>query len=443
MKTLTFFLILIASSAFSQRDILHSNLSEYGTKMSYEEIWTDDEYIIMLAEGMVEKKKGHVLLIIHPEQGVVGSKVFAREAFHPYSELIYTSANDITVFYRILEKGKRKNYSLSFSKITRQIEIQEIGEDIEKIEKESIFSFMSEGRLLFASITKEKDKIGFREMTKEGTARVTHIYDMPDTLWQFINPKKSSFSKKVMERRGYVYGNSIRVIGTEARNKELTVRVFDFNLVTQKITINSITQPNKNKSIALSFAGDNLFFLKLSYTAGQPTTHEMELEILEYPTFRQLNSFICNSASRSIPFKSSTLNQVSFKTGLYFSGRKRKFSEPEIEDNVVSKLLHTFAQGQIFLSARPGSDNNIHLTIGSRSELLLTNTVITTISYFFGCVDYNFRVCSGNQKSSSEKIIDYLKSISKDKPDYAEFGNKRSFAVFNLFEKDEIVIKEF
>jgi hypothetical protein len=442
MKLLALLFCMTTLSVFAQRDLLNSNLSEYGTKMQYKEAWTDDEYIILVAEGMVNKKKANVFLVVHPDQGIIASHIVERESMHTYSGIIFTNAEELTVFYRMLVKNKRQNYRLSFSKITKQIAVSEIDDQIERIEKESVFSFLHEGRLLFASITKEKDKVGFRQMNSEGQAIVTHIFEMPDTLWQYINTKKSNFSRKSLDRTAYLSGNSVRAIGYEGKNKRFTAHIFDFNLETQKITINSFTQEDKYKSHLLAFAGDNMFFLKIASGSSQLPEYKMDLEILEYPTFRQLKFFTTSLSSLQIPYKTSKVWNVSFKSGLYFSGRNRKFTQP-VEENVSTiKLLSRLSAGEPFMSIRQ-KDSDLQLTIGSREDLLVTNTVMTNIYYFFGCIDNDFNPCPSSKNLASEKIIEYLETIREEKPDFLEFGHKKAFAVFNLYAKDQITLMEF
>jgi hypothetical protein len=442
MKSLALLFCLISLSVCAQRDLLNSNLSEYGTKMQYKEAWTDDEYIILVAEGIMNKKRGNLFLVVHPDQGIVASHIVERESVHTYSSIIFNNPEELTVFYRILVKNKRQNYSLSFSKSTRQISVNEIDDQIERIEKESIFSFLHEKRLLFASITKEKDKIGFRQMNSKGEAIVTHLFEMPDTLWQYINTKKSNFSRKSMDRTAYLFGNSVKAVGYEGKNKQFTAHIFDFNLETQKININSFTREDNYKSHLLSFAGNTMILLKIASGSSQSPDYRMDLEILEYPTFRQLKLYSSSLSSLQIPYKTSKVWNVSFKSGLYFSGRNRKFSQP-VEENVSTvKLLSRLSAGEPFMSARQ-NDANIHLTIGSREDLLVTNTTITNIYYFFGCLDYDLKPCRDSKKLASEKIIEYLETIREEKPDFLEFGHTRTFSVFNLYGKDEIRLMEF
>lgn len=427
----------------AQRDILRNNLSEYGTKMTYKEAWVNDDYIILLVKGTMKKKYGHVFLVVHPDEGIVASHIIEREAMHPYNDILYTDPETLVVFYRLLENGKRNNYSLTFSKSTREISIQPIGDELERIEKESIFSFMNAGSQLFASITKDKTKIGFRQMTKEGIARTAHIFDINDTLWRFINPNKSSFSKQVLSTKGYFYKNSARIIGFEERKKEFTAYVFDFNLATETITTRSFSQPDLYNSYAMSFAEDNIFLLKLASGTTEMPDYKMDIDVLAYPTFKPIKSFTTSLSSLAIPYKTSKVIRISYKTGLYFSGQNRKFSEPVEENTSTMKLLYSMSRGNPFISVQPGADNTIRLTLGSREDQLVTNTTVTTMYYFFGCLNYDLNPCSGNTKSASEKIINYLETIRDEKPEFLEFGHKRKFAVFNLNNKEEVSLLEF
>lgn len=443
MKKLIPLLIFVTFAAQAQRDLLKSNLSEYGKTMTYEEVWTDDEFIVLLAKGSINKKISHLFLVINPDQGIVASHIIERETLNPYTNMMFSDAETFTVFYRAMEKMKKKNYALTFSKTTREIRVQEIGEELEQIEKEAIFTFSHNDVHFFASVSKDKQKIGFRLLSDQGIASTTHVFDVSDTLWRFINPNKSNSSRKVLS--AYVTGNSIKTVGYEEKGKKFIAYIFNFDLETQKVTTRSFTQPvNAFRDFSMSFADDNIFLLKMAASASnQPPAYQMDLEILEYPTFESLQVYSTSLASLPIPYKTSRVSQLSFKSGLYFSGRNRKFTEPVQENVSTINLLSRLSRGEPFLFAKSGADNNIHLTIGSREDQLITNTVITTVTYFFGCIDSTLKPCVGSQKSPSEKIIEYLTTIREEKPDYLEFGNKRTFGVFNLYDKDEIVLMEF
>lgn len=447
MKIFLPLLVVVSFCAHGQRDLLKTNLSEFGTRLNYKEVWTNDEYIIVQAEGVFDKKSGNIFLVIDPEQGVVASRIVSRQAIHPYSKVMDINDETITIFYRVLENAKRQNYSLTFSKLNKEIIVEQIGDEIEKIEKESFFSFLTGDRLLFASVTKDKQKIGFREMTRQGTARVTHVFDLPDSLWDFLNPKKSAFSGKTIYRAANLYQNHVRLLGSEGGAKNFTGYIFDFDLETQQIKINTFHQDNgkKYKTLNMSLAGDNLFLLKMSFSSpSERPAYQMDLEILHYPTFKQEKFFTSSLTSLQIPYKTSRMGKISYKTGLYFSGRNRKFTDL-VEENVSTiKLMSTLSRGIPFIETRlDDATNNTHLSIGSNQEIFVTNTTINDTYYFFGCLDAQLNPCTGAEKTPSEKIIDYLEEIRDEKPDYTEFGHKRHFAIFNLYQKNEIALLEF
>lgn len=447
MRLLFSILCLLTTEAFAQREILKTNLSEFGSKFTYKEVWTNDKYIIVLAEGIFDKKNGNIFLVIDPDQGVVASHIVPRQAVHPYSTIMDISDETITIFYRLLENGNRQNYRLTFSVDTKGITVEPIGDEIEKIEKESFFSFMDEERLLFASVTKDKQKIGFRQMTRQGTALVTHVFDLPDSLWDFLNPKKSSFSRKKIYRSGNLYRDHVRLLGSVGGAKDFTGYIFDFDLNTQKIKINKFSQDNgkKYKTLSMSLAGDKIFLLKLSFSSpSERPAYQMDLEILGYPAFQQEKFFTSSLTNLRIPYKTSRMGKISFKTGLYFSGRNRKFTDLPEENVSTIKLMSTLSRGIPFIETRlDDPTQTTHLTIGSNEELLVTNSVINNIYYFFGCLDSQLNPCTGTEKTSSEKIVDYLEQVREEKPDYTEFGRKRHFAIFNLYQKKEIALLEF
>lgn len=130
---------------------------------------------------------------------------------------------------------------------------------------------------------------------------------------------------------------------------------------------------------------------------------------------------------------------------MYHSGRNREFEDLEEDGPDGNLTLKEITRADAYLKSWRGSDGNILLMMGSRSDVFITNTTKTNDAYFFGCLDKNLEPCAAPiaDKSPAENMSDYLTSIQKEKPIIYEFGFKRTFVAFKLKSKNEIVIKEF
>lgn len=439
MRHLFILMVILTSSlcVFAQRTILSSSLTEYGANMEFEEVWTDDDYIVMLGKGTIKGATVHTFFLIHPERGIQSTYTVKKSGLRPHN-LICASPESITIFYSSLEG---KTYCLTFSKTSSETSIQETTEKMNRVEKEALFSFMLGGRFLFASVTKDKSKFAFRELLKTGEDKIVYLFDLPQPLLKYL---KGSSGRK-FEQKGFIYDNLVRAIGKYVSGNQLILDVFEFDLSTQKISINTTTQNNKYKSFSATFAGDNIFLLKSNNGISEgKNVYELYLDVLKYPSFDFQERFICTEQAGSIPFKSSHINQITFKTGLYHSGRNKDFSDLEDEGVTFSKTLQAMGTGETFITANQTVDGNFQLMVGSHHDILITNTVKTTISYFFGCLDKNFKPCEEVlEKSKEEKRHDYLKSIQKEKPEYTAFGYRKAFLISNLKERKEIEIKQF
>jgi hypothetical protein len=440
MKNLLTLLVIVTCSlcAHAQRTILSSALSEYGTNMTFEEVWTDDEYIVMLGKGLTKGATYHTYFLIHPERGIISTHAIKTTGVRTYN-MICASPEEITVFYSSVANGQA--YCLTFSKATGQAEVKETEEKLNRIEKEALFSFALNGRFLFASVSKDKTKFAFRELLKNGEDRVAYAFDLPETLLKYLK----GTSGRNFDKRVFLQDNLVRAIGKDLSEGNLVLDVFDFDLSAQNIEIHSTKQHNKYNSFSATFAGDNLFLLKTNsgFSEGK-NVYELYLEVLKYPSFELQKRFMCVEQAGSIPFKTSHVNEVRFKTGLYHSGRNKEFSDLEDEGITLPKILQAMNRGECFIVAQQTPEGKFHLAVGSRQDILITNTVKTTVSYFFGCLDEKFQPCEGAfEKSAEEKRHDYLKSIQKEKPEFDEFGYKRAFLISNLKDKKVIEIKEF
>jgi hypothetical protein len=432
------YLVVAASiESDAQREILSTKLGEYGIDMKFVQAWTDDEFIIMLVRGRMNNSMGHMFFLIHPEKGIVSKHVLEKTMFvTPYKNIAVTS-DEITVFYQVMKKDITY-HSLSFSKSSYQPIDQIITDEIKDTEKETLFSFLKDGQLLFGSISKDRKKIAFREMMKDGSDKIRYLFDVPEYYNKYL--KSGSIGNL------YGYNNTLKVVRKNTSGQYLTLDVLDFDLTTQKIKINSFVPENTAGSIDAAFLGNDLFILKTEFNVVRSKSEfKLYLEVLEYPSLKSKKLFVCSHEDAVIPFKTSHFNTVSFKTGLYFSGRNRNFSDEEEEGLDVRKTLRALSKGYAFIHVSKTQEDKILLTVGSYKEIFLTNTTSTTISYFFGCLDSNFESSQSNQKSSAEKLNDYLKTIQEEKPALAEIGYSRTFGIFVTKNKfnDDVTIKEF
>jgi hypothetical protein len=449
VKAIVLALILFSGvqNLFAQQDILKGTLSEYGRSLKYIQSWTDDEYIVMLAKGGVGKSTGYIYLFILPDKGVVATHVVSSFSIVP-ANLFSTNPEKISLFFSKVEGLKTAYYSVNFSKEAKTVESHAIANDIKEAEKQDLFSFVLNGRLLFASASKDKTRIAFRELSSEGEASVSYEFDMPDTLRKILDLGliKVGFEKE-FERKVYLGEDNVILLAYR-QGKRQRIDVVDFDLQRHKLSITSHTEKDDNP-FAAAFAGNNVFVMRTGSKSDLKSNntvykyYDLSINVYAYPSFEKIKTFVFDKTNQNVPFRTSSLNELVYHSGLYFNGNF-KFKDHRNEFNPMG-ILQKMYEGIPFFNVKQTSTGNYLVEIGSQKEELHTNVVVSYVNRFFGCMESKFEPCkdASQERMPTEKMLEYLETVQKEDPEFAIFGIRRVFMSLYFNKSKEFVVKEF